>query len=102
MKGVEWSDLLLFLVLFYFITASISVYFGIGVINANLPEEQKIRSLSFWDLVNPFSDKFIFRILWNASSVSSSFMFLNVILISLTLILVILLAREVIKILRGA
>jgi len=102
MKGVEWSDLLLFLVLFYFITATISVYFGIGVINANLPEEQKIRSLSFWDLVNPLSDKFIFRILWNASTVSSSFMFLNVILISLTLILVILIVREVIRILRGS
>jgi len=102
MKGVEWSDLLLFLVLFYFITATISVYFGIGIINANLPEEQKIRSLSFWDLVNPLSKTFIFRILWNASTVSSSFMFLNVILISLTLILVILIAREVIRILRGS
>jgi len=102
MKGVEWSDLLLFLVIFYFITAGISVYFGIGVINANLPEEQKIRSLSFWDLMNPFSEKFIFRILWNASTVSSSFMFLNVILVSLTLMLVILIAREVIRIIRGS
>lgn len=99
---ISWSSILLVLLVFTSILSVLSLIYGIDVINTNLPDESKIRELKFIDLINPFSDNFFLKILWRASQVSTSFAIINVILSSITLMLLLLILREVVRIIRGA
>lgn len=99
---ITWQSILLVLLIFVSIASSLALIYGIDVINSNLPDEQRIRNVKFTDLLNPLSDNFFLKILWRASQVSSSFFLVNSILASITLVMLLLILREIVRIIRGA
>ncbi|MEM1544512.1 MAG: hypothetical protein QW734_05365 [Candidatus Bathyarchaeia archaeon] len=99
---VSLYDIILILAVFTSICSVLMTIFGIGLIESSLPSGSSIRETSWLDLINPLHDNFFIKILWRASSISSSFAIASTILSSLVLVLLILILREAVRIIRGA